>query len=324
MFLKVITCEDIELVGLLNTVKNVMHIIQLVVPILLLLMASIELFQLLANPEKKNGNKPLINKFIAAIVVFFIPIIVNVTMALVGENTSISSCWTNASNFEIYQSGSYSNLEDDRKPILKSDSDYEAGIYDPNEDNNNQNSNNSNSNAITIFLGDSRTVQMYAYITGDWNGANYSSGGAHVVGNDVFIAQSGKGLEWMKNVGIPASQSYYSNNTNLVILMGVNDLSNVDNYINYVKSIASSVNSTGTRIYFDSVNPCDKQMSSWNSSINSFNNKIRNELSGIATYIDSNSYLMSNGFSTLNDNYPGLHYTRDTSNKIYNYIKNNT
>ena len=322
MFLKVITCEDIELVGLLNTVKNVMHIIQLVVPILLLLMASIELFQLLANPEKKNGNKPLINKFIAAILVFFIPIIVNGVMVLIGENTSISSCWTNASNFEIYQSGSYSNLEDDRKPIIKDNSDYEAGIYDPNEDNNNQNSNNSNE--TTIFLGDSRTVQMYAYITGDWNGANYSSGGAHVVGNDVFIAQSGKGLEWMKNVGIPAAQSYYSTSTNLVILMGVNDLSNVDNYINYVKSIASSVNSTGTRIYFDSVNPCDKQMSSWNSSINSFNNKIKNELSGVATYIDSNSYLTSNGFSTLNDNYPGLHYTKDTSNKIYNYIKNNT
>ena len=67
-------------------------------------------------------------------------------------------------------------------------------------------SGSSNANKV-IFLGDSRTVQMYAHLTGKWGSANYSSGGVHVVDNDVFIAQGGQGLSWMKSTGIPNIES---------------------------------------------------------------------------------------------------------------------
>ena len=54
-----------------------------------------------------------------------------------------------------------------------------------------------------------------------------------------------------------------------------------------------------------------------NSKISSFNSKLASSLPNGVEWIDTNSYLISNGFTTTD----GLHYNKDTSYKIYNYIK---
>ena len=45
---------------------------------------------------------------------------------------------------------------------------------------------------------------------------------------------------------------------------------------------------------------------------------MKNELKNV-TYLDSNSYLKRNGFSTVD----GIHYTKDTYQKISNFISSN-
>lgn len=92
-------CKEPALLPILSVVKNVMKILQIAVPIILIVAGVIGLVQIMINPESKAGIKPLINKIIAAIVVFFIPILVNVTMGILGENTNISSCWEEASSY---------------------------------------------------------------------------------------------------------------------------------------------------------------------------------------------------------------------------------
>ena len=98
--------------------------------------------------------------------------------------------------------------------------------------------------------------------------------------------------------------------------MGVNDLYRAESYISYINGKASSWASKGAHTYFVSVNPTEGSYNHLNSDIDSFNQKLKSGLSNVS-YIDTNSYLKSNGFSTTD----GLHYTSDTYNKIYSYIK---
>ena len=92
-------CRDPALLPFLSVVRNIMRILQIAVPIILIVSGVIGLVQIIISPDNKMGIKPLINKIIAAIVVFFIPVFINVVMNILGENTNISSCWEEASSY---------------------------------------------------------------------------------------------------------------------------------------------------------------------------------------------------------------------------------
>ena len=95
--ISVSSCNDAGLARLMLAIKNGLTIIQIFVPILLLLMASINLARVVKNPDDKKGLARVKNSFMAAAVVFFIPMLLNVLMQMLGTNTSISDCWNNAS-----------------------------------------------------------------------------------------------------------------------------------------------------------------------------------------------------------------------------------
>ena len=99
--------------------------------------------------------------------------------------------------------------------------------------------------------------------------------------------------------------------------MGVNDLGNIDNYIKYVNENASKWKAKGSSLYFVSVNPCDGSYAKLNTNIESFNKKLKSELSSSIGYIDTYSELKSKGFQTAD----GLHYKKETYQLIYTYIK---
>ena len=98
MFLIGTSCNDAALAGILSSVRNIMLLIQIIVPIMLIVWGGLGFFQLMQNPEEKNGIKKIVNKFIAAFVIFMIPVLLNVVMGLAGNNTNFSSCWNNAGN----------------------------------------------------------------------------------------------------------------------------------------------------------------------------------------------------------------------------------
>ncbi len=92
------SCSDPGLARILLTVKNILTLIQIIVPIVLIVIGSIHLFQLMVNPDDKKRPKKIINSFIAAAIIFFIPMLVNVVMYMIGSNTTVSDCWNNASS----------------------------------------------------------------------------------------------------------------------------------------------------------------------------------------------------------------------------------
>ena len=76
--------------------KQGLEIIQIVVPIILIVMGSIQLGKMMLSPDDKKGYKSLINKFIAAIFVFFTPFVINLIINILPENFEISKCWKDA------------------------------------------------------------------------------------------------------------------------------------------------------------------------------------------------------------------------------------
>ena len=86
-----------EVVGL---AKMVIKVLQLVVPIGLIIMGTIDMAKaVIAGDEKKmkEAQKPFIKRIIAAVIVFLIPIIVNMVLSFVTTgNIDWIDCWNSA------------------------------------------------------------------------------------------------------------------------------------------------------------------------------------------------------------------------------------
>ena len=93
-------CSDANVLKILRYIKIVINIIFLIVPILLLVTASISYLKAISNTDKDGiakTNKAMISKCIAAVIIFFIPLITKmiVKLASTDENDYIS-CIENA------------------------------------------------------------------------------------------------------------------------------------------------------------------------------------------------------------------------------------
>lgn len=93
-------CSDANILKILRYIKVVINIIFVIVPILLLVTASISYLKAISNADKDGiakTNKAMISKCIAAVIIFFIPLITKmiVKLASTDENDYIS-CIENA------------------------------------------------------------------------------------------------------------------------------------------------------------------------------------------------------------------------------------
>lgn len=119
-------CSDFALMPILLFVKNTLTIIQIIVPIILIVMASIRLAQVVRNPEDKTSKKKIINTFLAAIIIFFIPMFINLIFNILGNNTTFSECW-NKANFST--ATDYIEIEQKkRNKIYTNPDEYEKGV----------------------------------------------------------------------------------------------------------------------------------------------------------------------------------------------------
>ena len=124
-----ILCSDISLAGILSIIKRILLLIQVIVPILLIVMASIHLIQLVRKPDDQKQKKKVVNSFLAAAVVFLIPSFANVMMGMLGEDYHFSSCWNHANDF-VSSSDKYYEFDDTKslQTILTDPDSYEKGM----------------------------------------------------------------------------------------------------------------------------------------------------------------------------------------------------
>ncbi len=153
-----------------------------------------------------------------------------------------------------------------------------------------------------IFIGDSRFVGMN------------DACGISDTENRFVIAMIGEGYDFLVNTALQEAEDIVNENSDItnwkyIVCLGVNDLYNVNKYIDKYNELKSTVD-----LVLVSVNPIEYHSSITNENIDEFNNKIKN-IEGIQ-YIDTNYTLCTEGFSTVD----GIHYTSDTYKLIYNTI----
>ena len=92
-------CTDYGLLTLLDILRQILDLIQLVVPIILMVGLAIQFTQLLINPDDNKKKKSLLNKFFAALLCFFVPFLVNLAISLVPADIGsfqLGACWDTA------------------------------------------------------------------------------------------------------------------------------------------------------------------------------------------------------------------------------------
>ena len=86
-------CTDYGIVAVLDITRKIFDLIQMIVPIILILMATIQFVQLSINPELKDGFRRVLNKIVAAFIIFLLPVLMDAVLGLVPGDVQVSACW---------------------------------------------------------------------------------------------------------------------------------------------------------------------------------------------------------------------------------------
>jgi hypothetical protein len=103
-------CSNSTLISILSVTKRILNIVQFIVPIVLIIAGTIQMVQLTVNPDLKDGFRKVLNKLIAALIIFLIPTIVDVFLGMTEVDYSVASCWEQAkavSKQKVFGSGEY-------------------------------------------------------------------------------------------------------------------------------------------------------------------------------------------------------------------------
>ena len=94
-------CAQSGVRSVFGLIRNLLNIMSWVVPIGLIIMTSIDIFKKVINPDDKDGQKKIMTRIIAAVIVFCVPIMVRFVLRLIdiglnnnsASSTSASACW---------------------------------------------------------------------------------------------------------------------------------------------------------------------------------------------------------------------------------------
>ena len=79
-----IQCDEPALNGILYVVKNLLNLIMILAPILAIVFLAINLIKLARDPDEKKLPPKVKNTLLALAIVFFIPVIVNALVYMLG------------------------------------------------------------------------------------------------------------------------------------------------------------------------------------------------------------------------------------------------
>ena len=124
-------CNDYALASVLGVIKQIIDLLHIIIPIFLIVMVTFNFIQLMSNPEDKKAKKAIINRFLAAVIVFFVPTIINIILGIMPLPYDVISCWNNGNKIkeELKTKKVLYVSTDDREKanLLVDPSDYEKG-----------------------------------------------------------------------------------------------------------------------------------------------------------------------------------------------------
>ena len=117
-------------VGINNTIfflKSIVNIVQILGPIICIIALIILFAKITRFPDDKKLDKKVKITLIALVVLFFVPLTINLLIGHLGDQYSFTKCW-NESNSLIKSSDNYQEVEEkDKKDINTNPKDYQKG-----------------------------------------------------------------------------------------------------------------------------------------------------------------------------------------------------
>ena len=152
-------CNDYTLARSLYIFNNIIDLIHILIPIILILMITVNIYQLMSNPEEEKLKKKLLNKVIATVIIFLMPTFVNVVLSIIPNSYDLYGCLQESKHLKMTGPNeiTYKEIDEEKKnKVINNPDDYEKGqksnnnqqnipSNDNTSSNNNNNSNNNNS-----------------------------------------------------------------------------------------------------------------------------------------------------------------------------------
>ena len=146
-------CESSSVVGTILFIKKIMKIISIVIPVILVLLLTIDFTKaVIANDENdmKQAQSMAIKRIIYALIVFFVPIIVDASFNLVGRSFNTLKCYRNATDEKVKELRQKEQQEEEQRKReqqqQQSNNNSSNNSSSNNSSSNNSSSNNSSSN----------------------------------------------------------------------------------------------------------------------------------------------------------------------------------
>ena len=147
-------CNDYTLARSLSIFNNIIDLIHILIPIILILMITVNIYQLMSNPDEEKLKKKLLNKVIATVIIFMMPTFVNVVLSLLPNSYDLYGCLQESKHLKMTGPNeiTYKEIDEEKKnKVINNSDDYEKGQKSNNNqqntssnDNNNSHSNNNN------------------------------------------------------------------------------------------------------------------------------------------------------------------------------------
>lgn len=313
MFL--ITGFDCGGAGVLRIIKFIFILLDMaffLIPMGLILMMTVDIAKNVISGKEDEMKKNLniaIKRLIYCVALFLVPTIVDFAIGLVSDiGVEKAECIDIAKTHELSQYEIDMSIDDEKydgeSPDYTKDNKYNV-VEGKNDD--------TSSDRKNIFIGDSRCVGIQNAI--DTTEKDKSE----------WICEVGEGYEWFISTATTSalSSKVTSNDKyNIIINLGVNDLSYAEKYKNYFNDLAEmNKYKDNSKIIVVSVNPIDDTLAknnnynATNAKVVEFNTTVANGLNSNVKYCNVYDKVKSS-FKTTD----GIHYDDTTSKKIYNEI----
>lgn len=98
-------CEDVQLLNIINIFKSLITLGTIIVPVILVIFIIIDIIKTISSSDvdTKKLSKSISKRIIASVVIFLIPMIINLVLSIIPVETSYYlACYDNASKEKIY------------------------------------------------------------------------------------------------------------------------------------------------------------------------------------------------------------------------------
>ena len=104
-------CDTEGFLRVVYFLKLAMNILRFVVPIILIIMITIDLYKNTISPKNKDGMKKITNRLMAAVIVFLVPTFINIFMEITAYFFEDSESYQNKTNYKLSNCYTNANLD---------------------------------------------------------------------------------------------------------------------------------------------------------------------------------------------------------------------